>query len=180
MKIKLKRVSLVAGSTLAMVGLFCLVAFGETVYVKSRSALILDVKDPIKARKTQRVYYGQRLERIEKGGRYDKVRLVSDTSGAVLIEGYIRSVDLSRKRMKRTTVLSGRKRTSMTSTGSVFTAGSRQLGPLGTQYAKENNLQVGQKVVEEVMDKMAPDDKSLEAFQRAGLVGDFAVVGGGQ
>jgi hypothetical protein len=149
------------------------VALAETVYVKASSTLMFEDRDPFKKQKTRRLYYGNELEVVGKDAEWTRVRC-KDAGDGGLSEGFVRSADLSPRRPKQTAVLTGQKRASMTAEDPAFTAGSRQLGPLGHKYANENGLAAGAKIVEQVMDPMVADFDKLTAFQRDGRVGDFA------
>jgi len=139
-------------------------ALAETVYVKVSNARVVEKPDPY-SKLIRRLQYGDRLERTERGDKWDKVAVDGAT-------GYVRTEDLDTSRPKdnRNPAWSG----GPSSSDPTFTAGSRQLGPLGRKYTAEHNLEAGRRTVEEVLDKLAAEPDKLDAFQREGRVGAFA------
>ena len=158
----LPRALMLAAAGVALAGAL---ALAETVYVRVSNTRVVDKPDLYEGKLVKRLYYRDRLDRTEKGGKWDKVTV----DGTV---GYVRSDDLdtSKPADNRNLPLSGGQSTS----DPTFIAGTRALGPLGKKYTSEQNLEAGRKVVEEAMDKMAPQPDKLDAFQREGRVGAFS------
>ncbi|MHC4916742.1 MAG: hypothetical protein ACYTGB_14750 [Planctomycetota bacterium] len=184
-------------ATAVLVLVVAVVALAETVYVSANSTMMFENKKRAKGEKRRRLYRGEPLKRLKKEGDWSLVKVEGQaTASGGLREGYVRSADLTGRR-PRSTMIRRRRRVSREAEDPIFTAGSRQLGPLGTKYAEENNLLKGKQIVEETMDyltvpisdKISKEDlekakaafyKKLEAFQEGGGVGDFAGAGEGE
>jgi hypothetical protein len=151
---------------LAAVAVLGLAALAETLYVNVRSTRMVEKKDPL-AKKVKRLYYAEPVEVLKREGKWARVKSGEE-------EGYVYVADLVSKRPKVKEKkgagwqwLPGRK-------DPQFAAGTRALGPLGREYTKNNDLEKGRHVVEDIMDKMKLDVEALEKFQKEGRIGEFA------
>lgn len=161
------RAVLVAVFAVVVVGAL---ALADTVYVKARNARALDKPDAYEGQVVKRLVYRDKVERKQKGGEWDTVEVDGKTA-------YVRSRDLDTRQPEDVNEQGKGWGWAKDSSDPTFTAGARGLGPLGQEYSKQNNIEAGRKVVEEKMDKMKLDAARLEAFQKAGSVGEFAGKG---
>jgi hypothetical protein len=172
----LPRAALVAAVALALAGAL---ALAETVYVTVTSARMVDKPDDFEGKVVTYLKYGEKLERLERGNGWDKVRRPATGSGQAA-EGWVRSKNLSADKPASD---EPSKFWKLLSIGSdkpegEATMGPEGLGPAGTEYTKRNNAEAGRKIVEDKMDAMKLDPKALDAFQREGRLGDYAAAAG--
>lgn len=166
------RAGLLAAAIVAVVGL---AALAETVYVTARSARVVEKPDSF-GKTLKHVVRGDKLERLERGEKWDKVKVDDKV-------GYVRTENLARKMPRQSGGGFGKFAAIVgggdgSDTG--HAAGTRALGDLGRKYTAEHDLEKGRIVVEETMDKMVLDLEKLEAFQREGKLGEFAGGEAGQ
>jgi hypothetical protein len=169
---KLPRALLVAAAALAAAGAL---ALAETVYVKVTSARLIDKPDDVDGKVLKYLKHGEKLERLEHGEVWDKVRRAGKP-GEASVEGYVRSRNLSTQEPAGDQPSKFWKLfaagTDKPEGGA--TMGAEGLGPAGAEYTRRNNAEAGRKIVEQQMDTMQFDAKALDKFMREGQLGDYA------
>jgi hypothetical protein len=170
---KLPRALLAAAAVLAVAGAL---ALAETVYVAVSSARLLDKADDVDGKVVKYLKHGEKLERVEHGEVWDRVRQTGPEGDRV--SGYVRTRNLSTDKPAGD---EPGKFWKIFAAGADkpeggATMGAEGLGPAGAEYTKRNNAEAGRKIVEERMDPMKFDLKALDLFMREGRLGDYAAA----
>ncbi len=149
-------------------------ALAGSVYVTVTSARLVDKPDDFDGKVVAYLKHREKLELLERAGDWDKVRRTG--SDGKVVEGWVRSRNVSAKEPPSSEPGKFWKvfavGTDKPEGGA--TMGAEGLGPAGKEYTRRNNAEAGRRIVEEKMDTMQFDPKALDAFQREGLLGDYA------
>jgi hypothetical protein len=143
---------------------------GEVVYARRPSVSIRSSRDPFDSEVVGRVRYGERLEVLEREGRWLRVR----TRG---VEGFVHAANVSEEAPKD---LDERGLVRLGAGDVSGGAAARPFGEVARAYGR-GHPQADMAAVE-AMEKVFRDAKAraeaLDAFQRAGRLGDYAYGGG--
>lgn len=145
-----------------------LAAGGETVYARRPSVTIRSSQDPFESKVVARVRYGEKIEVLERGDRWLRVRY----RGA---EGFVHAANVSDRKPRD---LDERGAVRLGAGDVSGGAAARPFGEVARTYGA-NHPKADMAAVQ-TMERIVEDKKwteRLDAFQRAGRLGDYAQGG---
>lgn len=159
-----------AAAALTLAGALAADAGGGTVYARRPSVSIRSSSDPFDSEVVGRVRYGERLEVLEREGRWLRVRYRGT-------EGFVHAANVSEKAPRD---LDERGLVRLGAGDVSGGAAARPFGEVARAYGQGHPK--ADMAAVETMEKVFRDARAraeaLEAFQRAGRLGDYAHGGG--